>query len=656
MEDAKKPLLDSYEKTVPRDPRPEGVKRALSEGAVALSRRPSSIDHDTVCFLSVNEPSSLDGTDRPIARRLSLTKVEPEYRSSLSASLLDIDQARNNLIEEHMNRMQAYGKEERTIRKAWFVQDAQMSTLIWFNGLYFYVYAAWIIGSMLTGALVMWFASDMDLLTALFTAACCVSQSGLAVVDWHAQNAYVHITSFFVILAGSAPLLTIAPPLLRRHAFRLQRSIEQRDSPSSSNIDDGCSDGTSVVDPELERELNAEYNALGMVVKLALSYWFLCHAVGFLVMYFYIISHEDIQSNFQQLGLGSIWTTLYMTVSCFQNNGLVITPSSLESFNRHPLILFVCGTLIMAGNTCLPIAVRFMANLAFYSHPAGEKKDALAFLLNHPRRCYTHMFPPVHTLWLSLCVVVLLGLQYVVFFWQDGDRPVLSEYEGWDLAANLFFQASTTRTAGLNSVDIFRFSFGSCYLMVVMMYLSCTPTVVMMRHSALEAGEETELDITGRSEGLEEAIEGRDNSLKAQASRYLTQHLTYLTVIVFFILVFEKENFEKSSEHASPVGNGIYGDFSFFKVIFEMASAYGTVGLSLGYRNAAYSFSGAWCQKSQFLLILAMLLGRLRGLPDSIDPSVSNFVERRTRTGSDKMQDSPRKYSEKRPSKQVMGA
>lgn len=72
----------------------------------------------------------------------------------------------------------------------------------------------------------------------------------------------------------------------------------------------------------------------------------------------------------------------------------------------------------------------------------------------------------------------------------------------------------------------------------------------------------------------------------------------------------------------SPDSDGIYGDFTFFKVLFELASAYGTCGLSLGYQNQTASFSGVWCTTSQMLLVVVMILGRLRGLPDSIDPSV----------------------------------
>jgi len=185
-------------------------------------------------------------------------------------------------------------------------------------------------------------------------------------------------------------------------------------------------------------------------------------------------------------------------------------------------------------------------------------------------------------------------------------------------------------------VNIAELSQGTTLAMVVMMFVAATPTVVTMRFSNTHhAGEDAcpELDITGRAEGWEEDVILGENSLRSQTRRYLTQDVTYLIVIMFLICCIEQEQFALSSSNPSPNTDGIYSDFTFFKVLFELASAYGTCGLSLGFRNQAMSFSGVWAPSSQLLLIVAMVLGRLRGLPDSIDPSVR--VQMRERSDSD---------------------
>lgn len=51
--------------------------------------------------------------------------------------------------------------------------------------------------------------------------------------------------------------------------------------------------------------------------------------------------------------------------------------------------------------------------------PQNEKwqadRDTLRFLLDHPRRCYTNLFPQKHTWWLALALIVLNGLDWSMF-------------------------------------------------------------------------------------------------------------------------------------------------------------------------------------------------------------------------------------------------
>jgi hypothetical protein len=67
------------------------------------------------------------------------------------------------------------------------------------------------------------------------------------------------------------------------------------------------------------------------------------------------------------------------------------------------------------------------------------------------------------------------------------------------------------------------------------------------------------------------------------------------------------------------------GDINFTesRVLFEIISAFGNVGLSLGYPNTATSFSGVWRDLAKLVLVAVMLLGRHRGLPDSIDRAIT---------------------------------
>lgn len=109
------------------------------------------------------------------------------------------------------------------------------------------------------------------------------------------------------------------------------------------------------------------------------------------------------------------------------------------------------------------------------------------------------------------------------------------------------------------------------------------------------------------------------NQIKASRISFLSQQIHgqlahdiwWLVLAVFIITAIEGSSF-----NADPVV------FSVFNIIFEVVSAYGTVGISVGLPNDAYSFSGAWHTASKLVLCLVMLRGRHRGLPVALDHAV----------------------------------
>lgn len=61
---------------------------------------------------------------------------------------------------------------------------------------------------------------------------------------------------------------------------------------------------------------------------------------------------------------------------------------------------------------------------------------------------------------------------------------------------------------------------------------------------------------------------------------------------------------------------------SIFAIIFEIVSAYGPVGLSLGYPGTAICLCGVFTTFSKCCIIFLMLIGRHRGLPETVDRAV----------------------------------
>lgn len=54
-------------------------------------------------------------------------------------------------------------------------------------------------------------------------------------------------------------------------------------------------------------------------------------------------------------------------------------------------------------------------------------------------------------------------------------------------------------------------------------------------------------------------------------------------------------------------------------IVFELVSAFGGIGLTLGIPTENYAFSGAFGPLSKLIVIIIMVRGRHRGLPVAID-------------------------------------
>lgn len=108
------------------------------------------------------------------------------------------------------------------------------------------------------------------------------------------------------------------------------------------------------------------------------------------------------------------------------------------------------------------------------------------------------------------------------------------------------------------------------------------------------------------------AIEdGKGYFVRQQLRAQLAHDLWWIVLAVFLIMIIEGGQFSRD-----PAA------FSVFNVLFETVSAYGTVGISVGVPNAAYSFSGAWHKLSKLILCAVMIRGRHRGLPVALDKAV----------------------------------
>lgn len=228
---------------------------------------------------------------------------------------------------------------------------------------------------------------------------------------------------------------------------------------------------------------------------------------------------------------------------------------------------------------------------------------------------------------------------------------------------------TAVRSGGFYVVSISEVYIGLQILYVIMMYISVYPVVITMRHSNVY--EERSLGIysddpepdssdveQGYGQGLGLGLQPqgqlqlqRTNSARREAtaavriSRALKRHFAWHGVGV---QARQKDEHESRISFISQQVHGqlahdiwwlvlavlvistietshFLGDpatYSVFNIIFEIVSAYGTVGISVGLPDASYSFAGGWHTASKIVLCLVMLRGRHRGLPVALDRAV----------------------------------
>lgn len=93
--------------------------------------------------------------------------------------------------------------------------------------------------------------------------------------------------------------------------------------------------------------------------------------------------------------------------------------ANMVAFQTSAYMLLTMGVMILAGNTCYPVFLRLIIWTILKFLPKTERwkedRSTLEFLLLHPRRCYTNLFPSRHTWWLLGSVVCLNGIDWIGF-------------------------------------------------------------------------------------------------------------------------------------------------------------------------------------------------------------------------------------------------
>ena len=351
-----------------------------------------------------------------------------------------------------------------------------------------------------------------------------------------------------------------------------------------------------------------EYRSLKTLAIILVCYFFGFMLLGIVVYLPWIVRSQTYGPIVDNDGQNRAWWGIFTPASMFTDLGLTLTPDSMISFQTATVPLLLGSFLIIIGNTGFPCMLRFCIWVCSLFAPKGSGVwEELRFLLDHPRRCFTLLFPSRATWWLFWILVLLNGVDLIFFIILDLNDPVVTSLAPGYRVLDGWFQAASTRTAGFSCVNLAALHPAIQVSYLVMMYISVFPIAISVRRTNVY--EEKSLGIYAGDE--EEDEEGR-SYVGQHLRRQLSFDLWYIFLGLFIISIVEGGRLQNTNEYA----------FTVFSVLFEIVSAYGTVGLSLGYPTINASLSAEFAVLSKLVIAAMMIRGRHRGLPYALDRAI----------------------------------
>jgi Trk-type K+ transport system membrane component len=167
------------------------------------------------------------------------------------------------------------------------------------------------------------------------------------------------------------------------------------------------------------------------------------------------------------------------------NLGFTLTPDSMVFFQDSPWVMLWLSFLAVAGNTLYPVLLRCILWIMSKASRRPSSRESLRFLLNHPRRCCTLLFPS-GTTWALCGIIVSLNLVgTLILLVLDRDNPEMTHLQPAKRIAAAIFQSTSARHTGAEAFNLANLSPGSQFTLLVMMYISAFPVAMSIRASSV---------------------------------------------------------------------------------------------------------------------------------------------------------------------------
>ncbi|NJN47949.1 MAG: hypothetical protein HC808_17370 [Candidatus Competibacteraceae bacterium] len=329
------------------------------------------------------------------------------------------------------------------------------------------------------------------------------------------------------------------------------------------------------------------------ILKYIVSYSAVLEGMGILVMGGYL---DWFAVNPPIGDLNPWWWALFHSLSAFNNAGFSLMANNLESFAYDPVINLTITLLIILGGLGYPVLIAFFV----YGRRFLSRRTKDNGVGDHGIAGVASIVQVKIAVYGTL---VLLIVGAALTFWVEFDNAFQEHPHLLIRILPAWFQSVSTRTAGFNTVDVGSMHVPTLFLFMVLMFIGGNPagtaggikipTIVVLFAYVVD---------WFKKPGEPVRIFGQP------VSRFAVSHAIRLFFFgtVFVALVTATINYLE--RHFVITGDST---FSFTKVMFEVVSAFGTVGLSMGFSQGSSSFSALFSDTSKYLIMVTMFFGRI---------------------------------------------
>jgi trk system potassium uptake protein len=268
-----------------------------------------------------------------------------------------------------------------------------------------------------------------------------------------------------------------------------------------------------------------------------------------------------------------IWFGIFHSISAFNNAGFGLKTDNLMSYVSSPIVTFTVGFLIIFGG----IGYQVIMEMFLWTKEKVRR--------DRHRSWYTLQFKiAVST------TLLLLGFGTIAFFLTELNNPnTLAPLSFGDKWMAAWFQSVTPRTAGFNTIDTSKMTEIGLFITIALMFVGASPggtgggiktTTFRILYSCTKA-----------------ALFGEEEVISFK--RQISIPLVLKAVGVFFgslLVVLVSTTIIQLNEPETK--------FKFIQILFEVVSAFGTVGLSTGITSSVTAIS-------KTVLIATMYIGRV---------------------------------------------